>query len=397
MTSMTLTVKSLHSEKQTVTVPLGANVATLKEQIEKELSVTQDSQRLIYQGKVLKDNDKRLSEYGMEDGHAIHLVIMKIRPPANTETSDSPNDSSETSTENSAPVTSTTTSSSDTTGSSTPHAIPTFNFGNFMPANGFPIPTPNGFPHHHHHHHHFHHHHHHHHFHHHFHHHIPTPNGSPMPTPNIQVFPGGVTMSTVTIDGSGQTVDGVPNLDAILSSVLTSIGGVAQQANPAQNPATSNNNNHAQVVPPQQTSNNSVPGTTPTDASSSSNEDADFYDDDDEVIIEEITTSAESSDSVLQQSEARARFEEAVRNARSSLSNLQQQSARITTEGSRGASNGSRSDLNRILRILHDAHFPLLDCESDSGESQSIGLFLDAVSVAFSNLSDIYKDNMSSK
>lgn len=61
--SWTLKVKSLDQTTQSVTVSSSASVLQLKEAIQPVFDVASHRQRLIFQGKVLKDG-KQLTEYG---------------------------------------------------------------------------------------------------------------------------------------------------------------------------------------------------------------------------------------------------------------------------------------------------------------------------------------------
>lgn len=48
-------------------------ILEMKQQLESQLQIPPDDQRLIFRGKVLKDH-LTIDEYGIEDGHAVHLV-----------------------------------------------------------------------------------------------------------------------------------------------------------------------------------------------------------------------------------------------------------------------------------------------------------------------------------
>ncbi|RUS19769.1 hypothetical protein BC937DRAFT_86949 [Endogone sp. FLAS-F59071] len=85
MTSLliTLTIKSLEpSATHAITVPRDASVFNLKERICAIAEVNPQRQRLIFQGRVLKD-DKNLTEYGLDDGKVIHLVVRPDDAPSN--------------------------------------------------------------------------------------------------------------------------------------------------------------------------------------------------------------------------------------------------------------------------------------------------------------------------
>lgn len=73
--SITFTVKSSTDAKFTLTLPVSTPVSELKQKLSSsELADTPaDRQRLIYSGRVLKDNET-LETYKIKDGHTIHLV-----------------------------------------------------------------------------------------------------------------------------------------------------------------------------------------------------------------------------------------------------------------------------------------------------------------------------------
>lgn len=74
-------------EKFTVTVDASSTVADLKSKVAEHSGVAAPDQRLIYKGKVLKDDKHLQSDYGYEDGHVVHLVG---RPAANSSTPTAP-------------------------------------------------------------------------------------------------------------------------------------------------------------------------------------------------------------------------------------------------------------------------------------------------------------------
>ncbi|KAI9007904.1 hypothetical protein CLU79DRAFT_711808 [Phycomyces nitens] len=80
---MALQIKSLEQRTHAVTVPRNASVLHLKNEIETVFAVDTGRQRLIFQGKVLKD-DKQLADYAnLDDGKVIHLVVRPIDAPQN--------------------------------------------------------------------------------------------------------------------------------------------------------------------------------------------------------------------------------------------------------------------------------------------------------------------------
>ncbi|XP_026394041.1 ubiquitin-like domain-containing protein CIP73 isoform X1 [Papaver somniferum] len=76
-------VKTLDSQIYTFRVEKNMPVPLFKEKIAGTVGVPVEQQRLIFRGKVLKDN-QCLSEYHVEDGHTLHLVA---RQPAQPQTS----------------------------------------------------------------------------------------------------------------------------------------------------------------------------------------------------------------------------------------------------------------------------------------------------------------------
>lgn len=75
--NITINLKSLDASVRTISVPLNITVGELKKRIQDRYDVPVASQRLIFFGKALKD-DQLLSSYSIEDGHTIHMVA---RPP----------------------------------------------------------------------------------------------------------------------------------------------------------------------------------------------------------------------------------------------------------------------------------------------------------------------------
>ncbi|KAI9040542.1 ubiquitin domain-containing protein DSK2 [Aspergillus affinis] len=72
---ITFTVKSSNDAKYTLTLPLSTPVSELKEKLSTSeyADTPADRQRLIYSGRVLKDNET-LASYKIKDSHTIHLV-----------------------------------------------------------------------------------------------------------------------------------------------------------------------------------------------------------------------------------------------------------------------------------------------------------------------------------
>ncbi|KAE8385989.1 hypothetical protein BDV23DRAFT_163985 [Aspergillus alliaceus] len=72
---ITFNIKSSNDAKYTLTLPSSTLVAELKEKLatSEYADTPAERQRLIYSGRVLKDNET-LSTYNIKDGHTIHLV-----------------------------------------------------------------------------------------------------------------------------------------------------------------------------------------------------------------------------------------------------------------------------------------------------------------------------------
>ncbi|ORX63033.1 hypothetical protein DM01DRAFT_1403424 [Hesseltinella vesiculosa] len=78
-----LQIKTMEQPTQSVTLPRNSSVLELKNVIQTILDVECGRQRLIFQGKVLKD-DKNLMDYAnLEDGKVVHLVIRPLDAPHN--------------------------------------------------------------------------------------------------------------------------------------------------------------------------------------------------------------------------------------------------------------------------------------------------------------------------
>ncbi|KAL3673781.1 hypothetical protein V7S43_001474 [Phytophthora oleae] len=71
---LSLKVRTLDQKTYPITICAAASVPQLKELVAVETGVTLARQRLIYRGRVLK-NDQTLSAYALEDGHVLHLVV----------------------------------------------------------------------------------------------------------------------------------------------------------------------------------------------------------------------------------------------------------------------------------------------------------------------------------
>ena len=73
--SITFNVKASNDAKYTFTLPDSTTVLELKEKLSSSeyADTSAERQRLIYSGRVLKDNDT-LASYKIKDGHTVHLV-----------------------------------------------------------------------------------------------------------------------------------------------------------------------------------------------------------------------------------------------------------------------------------------------------------------------------------
>uniref|UniRef100_A0A1J3CXJ1 Large proline-rich protein BAG6 n=1 Tax=Noccaea caerulescens TaxID=107243 RepID=A0A1J3CXJ1_NOCCA len=75
-----LNIKTLDSQTYTFKVNKNETVSLFKEKIASEIGVPVGQQRLIFRGRVLKD-DHPLSEYHLENGHTLHLVVRQPAEP----------------------------------------------------------------------------------------------------------------------------------------------------------------------------------------------------------------------------------------------------------------------------------------------------------------------------
>ncbi|KAB8105498.1 hypothetical protein EE612_039393 [Oryza sativa] len=71
-----INIKTLDSQVHKLRVKKNVPVLVLKEKIVEATGVPVDQQRLIFRGRVLKD-DHLLSEYHLEDGYTLHLVARR--------------------------------------------------------------------------------------------------------------------------------------------------------------------------------------------------------------------------------------------------------------------------------------------------------------------------------
>lgn len=73
MSEFAITIKMTGDAKHQLNVAPSMTVLQLKEKIATDLDVSVDRQRLIFSGRVMKDNDT-LETYKIKEGHSIHLV-----------------------------------------------------------------------------------------------------------------------------------------------------------------------------------------------------------------------------------------------------------------------------------------------------------------------------------
>lgn len=73
MSELTLTIKCSNADKATVVIESSATVLDLKNKISEQFSVPAAQQRLIYKGRVLKD-ESTLENYDIQTEHTVHMV-----------------------------------------------------------------------------------------------------------------------------------------------------------------------------------------------------------------------------------------------------------------------------------------------------------------------------------
>ncbi|KAJ9116466.1 hypothetical protein QFC22_004908 [Naganishia vaughanmartiniae] len=77
---ITINIKGPSELKLSLSInPVTTSVSELKAQVEEKTQIEKDRQRLIYSGKVLKDEDM-LSTYKIQNGHTLHLVKGAAKP-----------------------------------------------------------------------------------------------------------------------------------------------------------------------------------------------------------------------------------------------------------------------------------------------------------------------------
>lgn len=73
MSEITINIKCSNADKASVKIEKSATIAELKERIATELNVPAAQQRLIYKGRVLKD-ELSVEHYDIQDTHTVHMV-----------------------------------------------------------------------------------------------------------------------------------------------------------------------------------------------------------------------------------------------------------------------------------------------------------------------------------
>ncbi len=83
MAPLTINVKCANAKKYTISVPAEGTVPDLKAAIETASEIPPAQQRLIFKGKVLKD-EETLAHYALEDEATVHLVRALSTPSSTT-------------------------------------------------------------------------------------------------------------------------------------------------------------------------------------------------------------------------------------------------------------------------------------------------------------------------
>jgi ubiquilin len=73
MSEITIQIKCSNSDKAEIKIEPSATVLNLKEKVADALKVPAGQQRLIYKGRVLKD-ELTIENYEVQDGHTVHMV-----------------------------------------------------------------------------------------------------------------------------------------------------------------------------------------------------------------------------------------------------------------------------------------------------------------------------------
>ncbi|ELQ74019.1 putative Ubiquitin, Ubiquitin subgroup protein [Trachipleistophora hominis] len=72
---MHIKIKSLIGVEKQIEIEEKATVLSLKQQIEMLETIPPEQQRLIYSGKILTDDGKILSDYNVNDGCVVQMVL----------------------------------------------------------------------------------------------------------------------------------------------------------------------------------------------------------------------------------------------------------------------------------------------------------------------------------
>ncbi|KAJ2961527.1 hypothetical protein NQZ79_g3285 [Umbelopsis isabellina] len=91
---ISLHIKSLERTTHSVSLPRNSTVLQLKEHIQAVSQVDSQRQRLIFQGRVLKDDKSLLDYANLDDGKVVHLVVRPTGVPHNPD-NDDPNNTRE--------------------------------------------------------------------------------------------------------------------------------------------------------------------------------------------------------------------------------------------------------------------------------------------------------------
>ncbi|KAI9032658.1 hypothetical protein CLU79DRAFT_727322 [Phycomyces nitens] len=85
-----LNIRTQQQETRSVTIARNSSVPLLKQEIQFVFDVAIERQRLIFQGRILKDNESLLDYANLDNGKVIHLVVRSDNSPSNP-LNDTPN------------------------------------------------------------------------------------------------------------------------------------------------------------------------------------------------------------------------------------------------------------------------------------------------------------------